>query len=77
MSTIFLPWSWRHQYKVRREVIEKLRMMDQTYSERPPGVAVSTRRLREAASMAADAGVVWSAPLYAMLDDNIARTGRL
>ena len=52
-------------------------MMDQTYSELPPGVAVSTRRLREAASMAADAGVVWPAPLYAMLDDNIARTGRL
>jgi hypothetical protein len=36
---------------------------------------VSTRRLREVAARAADTGVVWPKPL--ILDDNIARIGRI
>jgi hypothetical protein len=51
--------------------------MTATYGELADGGVVSTRRLREVASSAADAGVVWPGPLFAVLDDNISRGGKL
>jgi hypothetical protein len=38
---------------------------------------VSARRLLERVKVAADKGVVWPRPLYALLDDVMARTGRI
>ena len=77
LDTIFLPWRWWESAQVARQAGRNDPTDGSTYKELPPGVAVSTRRLREVVNKAADAGVVWPSPLYAMLDDNIGRTGRL
>lgn len=75
VDTALLPWRWRHQHKKRRQVVDLIRLLNHTHGELSSGAVVSTRRLREVASKAADAGVVWPSPLFAMLDDNITRTG--
>jgi hypothetical protein len=77
LSTIHLPFAWRHQSKSRKFVRECIMAMSQTYSELGSDGVISARRIRESATKAADAGVVWPGPLFAILDDNIARTGRL
>jgi hypothetical protein len=77
IDTVLLPWRWRHQRKRCRNVVNLIRLMNDTYRELSPAGLVSTRRLRELAVKAADAGVVWPSPLIAMLDDNIERVGRL
>jgi hypothetical protein len=77
LDTAFLPWRWRHQRKRRKKVVDLLRLMINTYGELDSNAVVSTRRLRELVSKAADAGVVWPSPLLAVLDDNITRIGRL
>ena len=51
--------------------------MVRTYSELESWGAVSSRRVHEVAVKAADKGVVWPGPLFAVLDDNIARGGVL
>lgn len=78
ISTMALPFAWRAQRKERNEVRTLLMLMHETYAELAFGqAAVSTRRVRDLASKAADAGVVWPNPLFAVLDDNISRIGRL
>jgi len=51
--------------------------MPHTYGELNGDGQASTRRLREVAVKAADQGVVWPKPLFLILDDNIARAGRI
>ena len=78
ISTISLPLAWRGQRNARKEVRTLLMHMQDTYAELASGqVAASTRRVRDLASRAADAGVVWPNPLFAILDDNISRIGQL
>jgi hypothetical protein len=48
-----------------------------TYTGLDGDGTVSSRRIREVAAKAGDAGVVWPAPLFALLDDNIGRSGGL
>lgn len=76
-STIRLPFAWRYQRKSKRRARDLLIAMAHTYSELSGDGQISTRRLREVAARAADAGVVWPKPLFLILDDNIARSGRL
>ena len=77
LSTVLLPFTWRHQAKARSTVWKCLHGMLETYSELSSDGVISTRRLREIAVKAADVGVGWPGPLFAILDDNIARSGRL
>jgi hypothetical protein len=77
IATIAIPFAWRHQRKSKRTVRDLLKEMASTYAELSGDGDVSTRRLREVAARAADSGVVWPKPLFLLLDDNIARTGRL
>ena len=51
--------------------------MIHTYYELESAGAVGTRRVREVAAKAAEKGVVWPGPLFAILDDNVARGGVL
>jgi hypothetical protein len=76
-GTIALPFAWRHQARARRHVRNCMLSMVETYSELASNGAVSALRLREVAAKAGDRGVVWPGPLFAILDDNIARSGRL
>ena len=69
--------SWRNQYKARKQTRDLLIAMAHTYRELDGDGQVSTRRLREVAVRAADQGVVWPKPLFLLLDDNIARSGRI
>ena len=77
VATVTLPFAWRHQRKSRGKVRDLLSVMVSTYSELAGDGQISARRLREVAVRAADLGVVWPAPLFLILDDNIARTGRI
>lgn len=76
-STAILPVAWRGQYKARKQTRSLMTAMAHTYAELSGSGEVSTRRLREVAAKAADQGVVWPKPLFLILDDNIARKGRI
>ena len=75
-DTILLPFRWKSQKKARNNLRGLILAMTHTYEELAHG-SVSTRRVREVATKAADSGVVWPGPLFAILDDNIARGGSL
>jgi hypothetical protein len=47
------------------------------YGELNSNGPISARRLLERLKSASEKGVVWPAPLYALIDDVMARTGRL
>jgi hypothetical protein len=77
VSTVFLPFAWRNQRRSKRKVRDLMIAMSHTYSELSGEGQVSTRRLREVAARAADTGIVWPKALFIILDDNIARIGRI
>jgi hypothetical protein len=76
-DTLTLPLRWRYQSRGRGEVRKLILAMTHTYSELDSSGAVSSRRVREVAAKAAEMGVVWPGALFAVLDDNAARTGVL
>ncbi len=76
-STAALPFGWWWQWKARRNVRSLMKFMVFSYEELNPAVAVSAIRVRELVDKAADAGVVWPSPLFALLDDVIVRGGRI
>lgn len=77
LTTAFLPLAWHwHTKKVKRVKFIIAEMLG-CYSELASDGPVSARHLLERLRGAADKGVVWPAPLYALLDDVMARTGRL
>jgi hypothetical protein len=76
INTVALPFSWRTQVKARQNVWKLLRAMVTTYTELKSDGPISAQHIRDRASSAAQDGVVWPAPLFALLDDIIARTGR-
>ena len=77
MATLLLPFVWWKQSKARLQIKEFLALMLHAYSELGSEGTLSTKRVREIVSKAADGGVIWPGPLYAILDDNISRLGRL
>jgi hypothetical protein len=76
ISTFALPFSWYAQIKARRNVTNLLLAMNTIYSELRSDGPISAQYIRDRSNSAAHDGVVWPAPLFAMLDDSIARTGR-
>ena len=77
VDTALLPFAWRYQANERAKVRSLMLKMTATYGELADNGVVSTRRLREVAASAADAGVAWPGALFAVLDDNISRIGKL
>jgi hypothetical protein len=75
-STLALPYAWFHQAKARRKVRALLMTMTTLYNEQRSDGPISAHYIRERATDASREGVVWPAPLFALLDDIIARTGR-
>jgi hypothetical protein len=76
-DTITLPIRWLRQRRERERIHSLMRAMVETYLQVPPYGVISTRRLREVAQKADDVGVAWPSELFAILDDNIQRGGRL
>ena len=70
LSTLWLPFGWWNQRKARGNVREMMKGMIDAYAELGSGGPVSTRRVLEVVTKAADKGVVWPGPLFAVLDDN-------
>jgi hypothetical protein len=76
MSTFALPFWWYAQAMARRRVRKLLVTMSTLYNKLKSDGPISAQYARERAGDAAKQGVVWPAPLFALLDDIISRTGR-
>lgn len=76
ISTLALPFAWRAQIKAGRNVGNILSAINTVDTELRSDGPISAQHIRARANNAAQIGVVWPAPLFAMLDDIIARTGR-
>jgi hypothetical protein len=76
-GAIVLPFDWRSHKKSTRLTRSLMNEMISCYSELKTNGPVSARRLVERLGTAADKGVAWPAPLYALLDDILGRTGRI
>jgi hypothetical protein len=76
-DTFMLPRRRRAQKERQAKVWSMFSAMNDVYLAMGAGGAISATRVRELATKAADIGVVWPGPLFAMLDDNIARGGVL
>jgi hypothetical protein len=77
LTTLHLPFRWLTHARNAARIRQLLRAETATYAELSPTGPVSAVRVREIASKAADAGVVWPAPLFMLLDEVIKRNGRL
>jgi hypothetical protein len=77
VSVVALPFGWRGQVKARSKILELLTAMTSLYTEMRSDGPISAQYIRERALEKAQLGVIWPAPLFAMLDDVIARTGRI
>ena len=76
VSTFALPFWWLAQAKARRNVRKLLSTMSTLYNEQRSDGPISAQYVRDRAVDASKQGVVWPAPLFALLDDIISRTGR-
>ncbi|KGT79635.1 hypothetical protein MA20_12390 [Bradyrhizobium japonicum] len=76
LTTILLPFAWVRQAKARRTVYDLLATMNTLYNEQRSDGPVSSQYVYDRAKDAAAKGVVWPAPLFALLDDIQSRSGR-
>jgi hypothetical protein len=76
VSTFALPFWWLAQAKARRNVRKLLSIMTTLYNEQRSDGPISAQYVRDRAVDASKQGVVWPAPLFALLDDVNSRTGR-
>jgi hypothetical protein len=74
LSTLNLPFAWSKQSKARKRVMDLLSNMSTIYTEVRSDGPISARYIYDRATR--EEGVVWPAPLFALLDDIIAPTGR-
>ena len=75
--TLWLPVRvWQNQ-KQRRKTGELLVEMSTTYNELQSAGPISARHISERLSHGNNMGVVWPAPLQVLMDDILARGGRL
>jgi hypothetical protein len=76
ISTFALPFAWHKQASARQRVVKLFSTMATVYNDLKSDGPISAQYIRDRATNAAQEGVVWPGPLYALLDDIIARTGR-
>jgi hypothetical protein len=75
-SILMLPVRWWWVFKQRGRIAKLLEAMANVYAELNSSGPISARHITQRAQSAADQGVVWPAPLFALLDDIGARGGR-
>lgn len=76
-SIVMLPANWRAQNKHNAKITSLLQSMHMVYAELDSSGPISAPHIREIAQRATAEGVVWPAVLFVMLDDVIARGGKL
>lgn len=75
-STLWLPRTLWSVHKAKKLIVGLLGNMNGVYSELKSDGPISARHIEQRAQKTAEAGVVWPAPLFVMLDDINSRTGR-
>ncbi len=75
-GTLMLPKVWMETRKAKQTVEGLLNHMSLTYSALSSDGPVSVQHVTGLANRAAEAGVVWPAPLFVLLEDIGARGGR-
>lgn len=75
--TVRFPFAWRAQIRHNAKIGEILSVMNGVYSEMNSTGPISARHIRERAQAASAEGISWPAPLFVLLDDIIAREGRM
>jgi hypothetical protein len=75
-TTAHLPHAMLKLRKSKKTILGLLNQMNGVYVELRSDGPISGRHIEERARKAADAGVVWPAPLFALLDDINRRDGR-
>jgi hypothetical protein len=76
ISTVALPVAWYKQANARQRVVKLLSTMTTIYNELRSAGPISAQYIRDRATNAAQEGVVWPPPLFALLEDITSRTGR-
>ena len=77
IATILLPFAIRHQLKQRKKVVKLLADMSAVYSEMDTNGPISAKHLIDRLQETRKEGVIWPAPLFALLHDVNERSGRL
>ena len=72
LAILGLPFAWRRSVQSEREIAGLTSIYQELKSDGP----ISAHHIRRRADVASDKGVVWPPPLFTLLDDMIARTGR-
>lgn len=75
-ATLHLPGAMIALSKGKKQALGLLSQMASVYSELSSDGPISARHIEQRARIAADAGVVWPGPLFALLDDINRRDGR-
>lgn len=75
-NLIILPSSWRDQSRARRKVRELMDTMNGVYLSLGSEGPISARFVLAQVEKGADKGIVWPAPLMALLDDIVSRGGK-
>lgn len=75
-GTVMLPKVWMHTRKAKQTIQGQLNHMSLTYTALGSDGPVSVQHVTGLANRAAEAGVVWPAPLFVLLEDIGARGGR-
>lgn len=75
--TITLPFSWREQYLARRNARDLLSEMNGVYAQLRFDGSISASHIYKRLEEATSKGVVWPASVFVILDDILARDGRL
>lgn len=76
-SLFVMPFAWRAQFQHNVKVTRLLSVFNGVYRELSSHGSISPRHIREVAQAATLEGVVWPSSLFLLLDDVIAREGRL
>lgn len=77
VAIIGFPRFWLAATKARKQAMKLLEQMNGLYTELSSGGPISTKHILQRAQATAADGVSWPAPLYVLLDDINARTGRI
>lgn len=76
LGTIYLPSNWLLLNRKRKTVLEIINSMNASYIELKTDGPISATRMKEVLKSAAEKGVSWPAPVFALLDDVNSRVGR-
>jgi len=76
ISTGALPFAWRQQSKAKGRVVDLIGAMSGVYAELMSDGPISASHIKYRLEDVAAKGVVWPAPVFAVLEDVLGRTGR-